>query len=296
MAEASRAFRPVDEAYSIRCLAAAKKSYLFLQSHPAEHRPDLSEFSTGGYDSPDLDDRLWAAVELWETTSDSAILHEAEQRIRTFGNHRRSAPSTVDADWDWSNLRNLAAFTYLLSESSERDPALVSAVRQDAIRVADDIVDRARNHPYGRPLGSTYYWGCNGTVARQAINLHVAYRLTGDAKYRETMLDAINYLFGRNPFGRSFVTGLGRNPPLHPHDRRSGSDNSSAPWPGYLVGGPWPKETNWSDDQSDFRTNEIAINWNGALIYALAAFVEPKNFDDCKKAAESAVSDGKTSR
>jgi endoglucanase len=100
------------------------------------------------------------------------------------------------------------------------------------------------------------------------------------------MLDALNYLFGRNPFGRSFVTGLGRNPPLHPHDRRSGSSNTGPPWPGYLVGGPWPKETNWSDEKSDFRTNEIAINWNGALIYALAAFVEPNAFDDCKKAAQ----------
>jgi endoglucanase len=296
MAEAARAFRPFDEAYSNRCLAAAKKSYLFLQAHPEDHRPDLSAFSTGTYDSPDVDDRLWASVEMWETTADNAILHEAEQRIRTFGSRRRTSPSTVDAEWDWGNLRNLAAFTYLLSENSERDPALVSVVRQDAIRVADEIVDRAHNHPYGRPLGSTYYWGCNGTVARQAMNLHIAHRLTGDAKYRETMLDAINYLFGRNPFGRSLVTGLGRNPPLHPHDRRSGGDNVDAPWPGYLVGGPWPKETNWSDDQSDFRTNEIAINWNGALIYALAAFVEPKSFDDCKKAAESAAPSGPPSR
>ena len=26
---------------------------------------------------------------------------------------------------------------------------------------------------------------------------------------------------------------------------------------------------------ANYRVNEIAINWNGALIYALAAFVEP---------------------
>ena len=28
------------------------------------------------------------------------------------------------------------------------------------------------------------------------------------------------------------------------------------------------------ESEGDFRTNEIAINWNGALIYALAAFLE----------------------
>jgi endoglucanase len=69
------------------------------------------------------------------------------------------------------------------------------------------------------------------------------------------------------------VTGLGVNPPLHPHDRRSGGDNVEAPWPGYLVGGAWPRATDWKDDQGNFQTNEIAINWNGALIYALAGFV-----------------------
>jgi endoglucanase len=46
------------------------------------------------------------------------------------------------------------------------------------------------------------------------------------------------------------------------------------PWPGYLVGGPHPKAGDWHDEQADYRTNEIAINWNAALVYALAAFLE----------------------
>ena len=28
------------------------------------------------------------------------------------------------------------------------------------------------------------------------------------------------------------------------------------------------------DKQDSYQTNEIAINWNGALVYALAGFVE----------------------
>jgi endoglucanase len=48
----------------------------------------------------------------------------------------------------------------------------------------------------------------------------------------------------------------------------------AAPWPGYLVVGGHPRATGWRDEQEDYRTNEIAINWNGALIYALAAFVD----------------------
>jgi endoglucanase len=84
----------------------------------------------------------------------------------------------------------------------------------------------------------------------------------------------LDHLFGRNYYGRSFVTGLGFRPPMFPHDRRSGGDNVVDPWPGYLVGGSHPGATHWQDIQGDYRTNEIAINWNSALIYALAAFVE----------------------
>jgi endoglucanase len=156
------------------------------------------------------------------------------------------------------------------------------------------MVETAGRHPYGRALDNKYYWGCNGTVARQAMNLNVAHRLSGDRRYRDTMLDAINHLFGRNPFGRSYVTGLGQKPPMYPHDRRSGGDKVDAPWPGYLVGGPWPGPTDWFDVQDDYRTNEIAINWNGALIYAFAAFVEPQTFAASIKALRNTASANST--
>jgi endoglucanase len=70
------------------------------------------------------------------------------------------------------------------------------------------------------------------------------------------------------------VTGLGFEPPMRPHDRRSGADRIDAPWPGYLVGGPNPRARDWHDVEEEYRTNEIAINWNGALLYALAAFLQ----------------------
>jgi len=89
---------------------------------------------------------------------------------------------------------------------------------------------------------------------------------------------------------------LGHQPPLHPHDRRSGADGVDAPWPGYLVGGAWPKETNWNDVEADYRTNEFAINWNGALIYALAAVVEPQSFDESVKSVRDAATPHDTSR
>ena len=44
-------------------------------------------------------------------------------------------------------------------------------------------------------------------------------------------------------------------------------------WPGYLVGGGWPKAADWVDVEENYRVNEIAINWNAPLVYALAGFL-----------------------
>jgi endoglucanase len=266
-AQAARHFRAYDADYAERCLAAAKKSYEFLKAHPENHSPDQRGFSTGPYGTRDSDERLWAAAEIWETTGDADALGDVETRIRLAG-------AKFDRNWDWGEVKNLGLFTYLFSRRSGRDAALVAQVRQNLLETADAIVTIRNQHGYGRPLGAQYYWGCNGGVARQTLNLCAAYRVQQKPEYLDAALDAVNYLFGRNCYGRSFVTGLGDRPPMHPHDRRSGGDNVVDPWPGYLVGGPWPRATDWHDVQDDYRTNEIAINWNTALIYALAAFVE----------------------
>ena len=184
------------------------------------------------------------------------------------------AQGRVDADFDWGNVKNLGLITYVLSARPGRDEEMVAKIRASFIATADGLVETAAGHGYGRPFGTRYFWGCNGTVARQTLMLMAAHRLAPKREYIETSLDALNHLFGRNYYGRSFVTGLGFRPPMAPHDRRMGADQAGDPWPGYLIGGSNPGATQWQDIRKNFRTNEIAINWNGALIYALAAFVD----------------------
>ncbi len=92
-------------------------------------------------------------------------------------------------------------------------------------------------------------------------------------EYVETALGIVDHIFGNNYYNRSYVTGLGINPPMHPHDRRSGADNIDAPWPGYIVGGGH-SATDWIDEQESYSHNEIAINWQAALVYALMGFIE----------------------
>jgi endoglucanase len=266
MAMAARDFRPFEPAFADECLQSAWKSYRFLQAHPEDHRPDLSEFSTGTYQVRDTDGRLWAAAELWETTGDANCLRDVETRTG-------AAKGVFDVRWDYGNVKNLGELTYLFSARAGRDDALVALLRTNLLAAADSLVLARDAHGYARPAGTAYSWGGNGLVARQVVLLQAAHRLSPKPEYVTASLDALGHLLGRNYYGRSFVTGVGFKPPLHPHDRRSGAQNLPEPWPGYLVGGSNPGATNWHDVQANFRVNEIAINWNSALIYALAAFV-----------------------
>ncbi|MBN1609196.1 MAG: glycoside hydrolase family 9 protein [Polyangiaceae bacterium] len=263
-AKAARTFREFDASYADTLQAAALRSYEFLGANPADHRADLGDFEQAQYQTSDRDDRVWAAAEIWETTGDASALADFESRVVAL-------EDLVSADWDWGNPSNLGVFTYLRSARSGRSESVVESLEAALLSVADGHVSSGNASSYGRALPAVY-WGSNGTVARLCATLEVAHRLTDDAKYLGTCADQIAHLFGRNEYGRSQVTGVGINPPLHPHDRRSGSDGIDPPYPGYLVGGA-SKPGNWLDEQESYETNEIAINWQGALVYALAGFV-----------------------
>jgi endoglucanase len=266
MAVAARQYRPYDAAYADKCLAAALNAYRFLAANPGDHRADLSGFRTGTYQVRDPASRMWAAVALWETTGDDRMREDFEGRARALLERDRRV-------WDDGGRSSMALLSYLKSTRPGRDEALLGQIRDGLIDAADAIVATRNAHGYARPYGTRYFWGCNDAVSRQTVLLQAAYQMDAKPEYRETALDALNHLFGRNYFGRSFVTGLGYMPPMHPHDRRSGGDDVVDPWPGYVIGGAERGATNWQDIQDDYRTNEIAINWNGALIYALAGFV-----------------------
>jgi endoglucanase len=262
LAKAARIYAPYDAAYAARCGEAARLGWKALLEEPADRPADQAGFSTGGYGIPQPGARLWAAAERWELDGDAAAL-ELLQRLL------RAEPALCDDDWDWGSQKNLGVFTYINSARPGRDPALLAAVKQAVLAAADARVDGWKASGFGRSLPGRYYWGSNGSVARAALVLAAAQRLSGERRYLEAAVDQAAYLFGRNQYNRSQVTGLGLNPPLHPHHRPSGGDKVEAPWPGYLVGGG-RSASDWTDEQGDYRTNEVAINWNAALVYLLA--------------------------
>jgi endoglucanase len=284
LAKAARIYQTYDSAFSDQCLAAAKVSYAYLQANTA-NQTVTDPTTTGAYTTTDSDDRLWAAAEMWETTGDTAALTDFETRAAKFNT---GTTTYVDADFDWGNVKNLGMFVYLQSQRTGRNATTVAAIKTSLTTAADTLVTNRNNSGYGRALSGKsgqYYWGSNGSVARTCMLLQVANRLSPKADYLDTCADQIGWIFGRNYYNRSQVTGIGIDPPMHPHHRPSQSDGIDSPWPGLLVGGGNNTSTqaaggnkngatNWTDDVNDYELNEVAINWNAPLTYALASFLD----------------------
>jgi endoglucanase len=143
-AMASRVFQSYDSAYSQKYLNAAVTSYNFLAANTAYVAADQSAFSTGTYESSkftDLDDRIWAAAEMWETTGESKYLSDFETRAGSFS-------TKIDVDFDWDNVKNLAMITYLQSKRAGKSSSLVSQIQSSLISTADGMVTADNAQPY----------------------------------------------------------------------------------------------------------------------------------------------------
>jgi len=280
LAHMARIVREFDAEQADQYEEAAKAAWQFLVDNPAAIPPPKSGF-TGSYGlgnnpDPDTDDRAWGAAELWETTGDPDVLAAFEELGKSL---------VVQAYFDWDNVANLGIYAYLGSERDGRDQAVVDRLQGSLNLTTSSMVSTAKSHAYGRSLGNTYNWGINGTIARTTLALVLGSRLDPENAHADldTASLQLDHLFGRNYYGRSFTTGVGLKSPENPHYRPSVADTVLSPWPGLLVGGSFAQNSamgatsypadQWVDDSSNYQTNEVAINWNAALIYALAAFL-----------------------
>lgn len=279
MAIAGRVYRPFDAKFAARCLQAALDAWAWLEMNPEVLFRNPAGVGTGEYGDRDCaDERLWAAAELFRTTSDDVY-------SRYFLANYEAFRPTVRADDppNWGDVAAMGLWTYALARGADADAT--GAIRQDSLKAADQIVERSARHPYRISLtAKDYVWGSNAVAANYGVQLLVANAMKADPRYVQAALDNLHYLLGRNTFSLSWVTQVGANPFRHPHHRPSGADNNPEPWPGLLAGGPnghkqdpameklpdLPPARMYLDEQDSYATNEVAINWNAPLVFLLA--------------------------
>lgn len=279
MAQASRVFAPFEAqrpGLPARMRAAAVAAWRWARSHPPAPYRNPPDIHTGEYGDAQLDDELaWAAAELYLATGDAAYRDAlALERL----------PIRVPG---WSDVAGLAWMS--LAQHRERLPqADAELVTRRVGAFGDELAAAWRTSPYRLAMGDADFgWGSNAHALNQALMLIQAYRLGRDRAQLDAAQSALDYVLGRNPLGRSYVTGFGRRPPLHPHHRPSEADGVAAPVPGFLVGGPNPGRQDqqhcpvryasalpalaYLDHGCSYASNEVAINWNAPLVYVAAA-------------------------
>lgn len=264
--------------FSAKAAEAAERAYLWALVHPdAFYRQgDMNKqfqpaVNTGEYgDGNATDERFWAATELYKLTGKTVYKQDA----------LRLMPSDFLVP-SWGNVSGLGMLSWL----SAGDAVQADKVRQALQACCDAYVKDTDQSCFQAPYGNhahDFGWGhLSERCCGMGIALLFSDQYVAKGKYRRYALENIDCLLGRNALGYCYVTGFGQKSPMHPHHRPSAADGIDAPFPGMLVGGPNPgqqdkgsnlvypsslPDESYVDHADSYASNEIAINWNAALV------------------------------
>ena len=264
--------------FSAKAAEAAERAYLWALVHPDAlyRQADMNKqfqpaVNTGEYgDGNATDERFWAATELYKLTGKTVYKQDA----------LRLMPSDFLVP-SWGNVSGLGMLSWL----SAGDAVQTDKVRQALQACCDAYVKDTDQSCFQAPYGNhahDFGWGhLSERCCGMGIALLFADQYVTKGNYRRYALENIDCLLGRNALGYCYVTGFGQKSPMHPHHRPSAADGIDAPFPGMLVGGPNPgqqdkgsnlvypsslPDESYVDHADSYASNEIAINWNAALV------------------------------
>ncbi|HWR85170.1 MAG TPA: glycoside hydrolase family 9 protein, partial [Rhodoglobus sp.] len=290
-AQGARLFAEIDPDFAGRLLTASRTAWAAAVATPDLYAPAGAGNNGGGpYDDDEVGDEFyWAASELFLTTGEDAF------RDFVTGSSWHTADIFTPSGADWGNT---AALGRLALATVPSDIPGREAIRQSVVAGADKILawqqaeGFATTYP-GREGG--YEWGSNSMVVNNQIVLATAFDLTGDRRYSDGVIEAMDYLLGRNALNQSYITGYGTVYSQNQHSRWfSNQLNAALPNPpaGSLSGGPNSTRSTWDptisglygtgnecapqrcyvDHIQSWATNEITVNWNSALSW-IASFL-----------------------
>ncbi|SDN55922.1 Carbohydrate binding domain-containing protein [Streptomyces sp. cf386] len=274
-ARCARVWKAYDKDFAARCLTAARTAWQAALAHPDRYAPDSDSVGGGAYDDTRVSDEFsWAATELYATTGDRRYLRHIDAKLTTEG-------------FSWRDTDGLTDLT--IARLPHRFPDLMATgARKRVTSVADAFLRNQDAQGYPNPYlpaDGKYVWGSNSASANNAVVLATAYDLTHRSRYRDAVLETLDYLLGRNALDQSFVTGYGERASHNQHSRWWAHQlNPALPNPpaGSLAGGPnsalqdpvaqqnlpgCKPATCYIDDIFSYSTNEVAVNWNSALAW-----------------------------
>jgi endoglucanase len=287
--QCARIWKKLDRAFADRCLHAAEQAWNAAIAHPAEYARD--NFTGGGpYNDTILSDEFyWAASELYISTGKAAYKNYLKQSP-----HFTAIPVAGGTSLSWGDVAALGTISLAIVPNDLPDKTIRQA-RKHIAAAADSYVAALQSQGYLTPFdpGGTgaYPWGSNSFVLNNLLIMALAYDFSGKPVYLNAVSEGMDYLLGRNPMDKSYISGYGTNPLTNPHHRFWAHQKDASfppPPPGAASGGPnsgledplaqtrlpgCAPQKCYLDDIDSWSTNEITINWNAPLAWA-AAFLD----------------------
>lgn len=147
------------------------------------------------------DDLEWAAVELYLATQEESYRREAIEFA-----HRAGGDPWMGKDrhghYEFFPYVNLAYWRLYPHVNREIQENLAEYYRSGL----EKIRERALKNPYR--LGTLLVWCSTNNAMAFAMQAQLYEQMTGDSQFRALAAEARDWIFGRNPWGVSFVIGV----------------------------------------------------------------------------------------
>ena len=270
MAIASRIWRDKFQynEFADKCLGLAEKYYSIRN-----RVPDVDSSGTGMYLDNSFEGKMaLGAIELYITNKKPNYLNDAKLYADSAGS---------DFWWSWGNINSIAHYRLAMFDTKYKDFIKNSL---------EHFSKNMQNNLFG--LGTTLSWGTNHTLLGITLLNILWSRLSNDKSYNSLATVQKDFILGRNPWGISFISNVGKNFAKNFHHQVSfikGKLN------GGFAAGPATKEflKNYNityenpdkyakfqtsdmfyrDDRVDYITNEPTIAANATAIFVFGNLV-----------------------
>jgi len=280
LAAASILFKDEDSSYSAKLLKHAKEIYDFADTYRGDYTvpvPGVISFynTYSGY----MDELAWGAAWLLRATGDNSYLDKynviANKKYESY-DPKKFSGATGPISWD-----DKRPGCYILIAMVTGDEKRI----QEAYSYCDAVLKQPKT-----PGGLWYYdglsiWGANRYASNAAamVAMFANYLPKSDSKraqYVDFVQKQTNYILGDNPAKVNYVVGAEASSPKSVHHRGSSGvfdsqdkaakpDENIYPLWGALAGGP-DENDKYVDTRSDYRANEVALDYNAAFQMNLA--------------------------
>ncbi|XP_052210176.1 endoglucanase 16 isoform X2 [Diospyros lotus] len=230
LAASSIVFRKTDRDYSRQLLNKAKSLFEFAKAHKGTYDGECPFYcSFSGYQ----DELLWAATWLYFASRKPVYLEYIEEE----------SISAQVSEFSW-DLKYAGAQVLLSKLYLEGHKSLSSFKQQADGFICSVLPDSPYHQVYISPGGLVHLR--DGANSQYVTGTALLFSVYGDllAKHNQKvtcgnkqfssahLIDfgkkQMDYLLGKNPRGRSYMVGFGKNPPTQPHHRGSSVPNHMA--------------------------------------------------------------------